>query len=362
MAFGQVDLRARTPGAFQQLLEAAALFGQAPLQDALVQAELFGDQCQAAALGWQHAQDQVLDLMRQIGGGLRIEGAEVLQQDAVQLWVLLFDALAQMIVAQDQGVARLAGVDGGLEITAVARRGEGADTAEQQRLGAELATAEQLHGVVRHAHRQLLHLPALQQARQADLHHQLRGVRLAAVELHIDARAVVADEARDFFQRLAHRGRAAGDQGDRTENTQVLVFGHAQAEVGAIQLLRRALQHGHQGTQRHPRVFLLEGSRVDAKAPQQRCRVAAELAHQFGETGEGRGADQCRHSRERSKRSRRRSINLHASGEEFQPNAPCRLFDPLPGACPHCNRVQEQWNSTTSSLAPVPPAACWPTA
>ncbi|MNT61863.1 hypothetical protein D3C72_1995360 [compost metagenome] len=89
--------------------------------------------------------------------------------------------------------------------------------------------------------------------------------------------------------------RIAGDHGDRAEHMQVLVLGHAQAEVGAVQLLGRILQQPDQGAQRHPGVLVVEQFRADAKALQERDRVSPELADQLAEAGEGGGSDKGIH-------------------------------------------------------------------
>ncbi|MNF62431.1 hypothetical protein D3C84_441120 [compost metagenome] len=172
--------------------------------------------------------------------------AEVLHQGAVQCRVLPLDALPQLLRGEHQGIAGLAQVDLAAEVAAIARRWQRAAARQQHPLRTEARTAEQLHGVVRHAHGQLGHLPL--RSRQAQLEDRARRLRIAEVEVEADTVAVVADKTHDLRQGMADAGRVTGDQGDGAEHMEVLVLGHAQAEIGAGQLLGRALQQAHQRT------------------------------------------------------------------------------------------------------------------
>ncbi|MNO71802.1 hypothetical protein D3C76_627250 [compost metagenome] len=160
---------------------------------------------------------------------------------------LLLDAMVQLLFAQNQCVAGLAGVYGRFEVTPARSQRLGVDATELDGLGDEVIPVEHFHGVVRNAHGQCHHLPPRSRSFQADFDQKTWRLGFAQVQIQMDARAVVTDEAYDLCQCLPGRNTGARNRCNWAEHMQVLVLGHAQAEIGAIEFSRRIFQKFDQG-------------------------------------------------------------------------------------------------------------------
>ncbi|MCY1182060.1 hypothetical protein D9M73_226000 [compost metagenome] len=139
---------------------------------------------------------------------------------------------------------------------------------------------------MRDTHRQCHHLASGSRSFEADIDQKTWRPRLAEVEVQMDSRAVIANEAGNLPQCLAGRNAGSRNGGDRPQHMQVLVLGHAQAEIRAIELSRRKFQKFDQRPQWHPRIFLHQQVRMDAKALEHRVGLATELVDDFTEPRE----------------------------------------------------------------------------
>ncbi|MNL23047.1 hypothetical protein D3C87_1444140 [compost metagenome] len=118
---------------------------------------------------------------------------------------------------------------------------------------------------------------------------------LAQVQIKLDARAVVADKTDDLLQRLPRRCARSSDDRNRPQDVQVLVLGHAQAKIRAIELSCGKLQQPDQRTQRYPCFLVHQHVRMDAEALEHEVGLPAKLACHLTESGQRACSDQCSH-------------------------------------------------------------------